>query len=208
MLVSFLKALLVGIIAAVPVGPIFVMVVQRTLCHRRRAGVMVGLGAAAGDMVYAAVGLLTLELIKEFVLGHQALFMIIGGAVIGAIGVSMFFREVSLNLPEEKRQVSDWSCALQAFVSTLSNPAALATMLALLSAFGLGTGESWVQLPLLALLVGVGEVLYWCVVSWLLARFLKIGERTLRIVSRVAGALVCAFALVLLVRGLLMIIGN
>jgi len=208
MLLSILYALLVGIIAAVPVGPIFVMVVQRTLCHHRRAGLMVGLGAAAGDMVYAAVGLLTLEVIKEFVLGHQALFMLAGGLIIGAIGVSMFFREVSLDLPEEKRQVSDWNCAVQAFVSTLSNPAALATMLALLTAFGLGVGQTRVPLPLLALLVGVGELLYWTVVTWLLARFLRIGERTLRIVSRIAGALVCAFAVVLVVRGILLLTGN
>ncbi|MCR4859571.1 MAG: LysE family transporter [Bacteroidales bacterium] len=207
MAVELLKALLVGIIAAVPVGPIFIMAVQRTLCHRRRAGMMVGLGAAAGDMVYAAVGLLTLELIKDFVLGHQALFMIVGGLIIGAIGLGMFFREVSLTLPEEKRQVSDWTCATQAFVSTLSNPAALATMLALLTAFSLGAG-SRTPLPLLALLVGVGEALYWFVVTGLLSRFLRIDERALRIVSKVAGTLVCVFAVVLLVRGIMMIIGN
>lgn len=208
MLVSVLKALLVGIIAAVPVGPIFVMAVQRTLCHRRQAGMMVGLGAAAGDAVYAAVGLLTLELIRDFVLGHQALFLIAGGVIIGAIGISMLTREVSLSLPEEKRQVSDWACAVQAFVSTLSNPAALATMLALLTAFGLGAGGSRVPLPLLALLIGAGEALYWFVVTGLLARYLRISERTLRIVSRVAGALVCIFALVLVVRGIVMITGS
>ena len=206
MLISILKALLVGVIAAVPIGPIFVMVVQRTLCHSRRAGVMVGLGAAAGDMVYGGVGLLTLELIKGFVLGHQALFMIAGGLIIGAIGVSMLTREVSLSLPEEKRQVSDWACATQAFASTLSNPAALATMLALLTAFNLGTGAGEAPLPLLTLGVGAGEALYWALVTWLLARFLHIGERTLRTVSRVAGALVCVFAVVLVVRGILMII--
>ena len=207
MITELLKALLVGIIAAVPVGPIFVMVVQRTLCHSRRKGAMVGLGAAAGDMVYAAVGLLTLELIKGFVLSHQAIFLLAGGVIIGAIGAGMFFREVSLTLPEEKRKLSDWTCVSQAFISTLSNPAALATMLALLTAFGLGAGSD-APLPLLAVLIGAGEALYWLVVSGLLAHFLRIGERTLRIVSRVAGALVCVFAVVLLMRGILMLIGN
>ncbi|MBQ9661251.1 MAG: LysE family transporter [Bacteroidales bacterium] len=207
MIPEILRALLTGVIAAVPIGPIFVMVVQRTLCHSRRAGMMVGLGAAAGDLVYATVGLLTLELIKSFVLDHQGVFMLVGGVIIGAIGVSMFTREVSLSLPEEKRQVSDWSCALQAFTSTLSNPAALATMLALLTGFGLGVG-SRTPVWLLAPLIGLGEVLYWTLVTFLLARFLRINEKVLRIVSKVAGALVCVFAVVLVVRGALMLIGN
>lgn len=200
--------MLVGVIAAVPIGPIFVMVVQRTLCHTRRAGLMVGLGAAAGDFVYAAVGLLTLDLIKEFVLGHQGIFLLVGGLIIGVIGVGMFFREVSLDLPEEKRHVSDWSCALQAFTSTLSNPAALATMLALLTAFSLGAGHTRIPVWGLAPLVGLGELMYWTLVTFLLARYLRIDGKVLRIVSKVAGALVCVFAVVLLVRGSMMLIGN
>ena len=39
---EILRALLVGVIAAVPFGPILVMVVQRTLCHGRKTGLMVG----------------------------------------------------------------------------------------------------------------------------------------------------------------------
>ena len=208
MILEILKALLAGLIAAVPIGPIFVMVVQRTLCHNRRAGLMVGLGAAAGDMVYAGVGLLTLELVKDFVMAHEGVFLLVGGAIVGAVGAGMLFREVSLSLPAEKRQVSGWSCALQAFTSTLSNPAALATMLALLTAFGLGAGQSRTPVWLLAPLVAAGEVLYWSLVTWLLARFLRIDEKVLRIVGKTAGALVCVFAAVLLVRGIMMLTGN
>ena len=205
---EILRALLVGVIAAVPFGPILVMVVQRTLCHGRKTGLMVGLGAAMGDMVYAGVGLLTLELIKRFVLDHEGIFLLVGGAIIGLIGVGMCFREVSLSLPADKRQVSGKSCTLQAFTSTLSNPAALATMLALLTGFHLGGGMSRTPIWILIPMVGLGEFTYWTLVTWLLSRFLRINEKTLRIVSRVAGGLVCIFAVVLIVRGLIMILGN
>ena len=205
---EILRALLVGVIAAVPFGPILVMVVQRTLCHDRRTGLMVGLGAALGDMVYAGVGLLTLELIKSFVLDHEGVFLLVGGLIIGVIGAGMCFREVSLSLPADKRQVSGKSCVLQAFTSTLSNPAALATMLALLTGFRLGGGMSQTPIWILIPLVGLGEFSYWTLVTWLLSRFLRISEKTLRIVSRIAGGIVCAFAVVLVVRGLILILGN
>ena len=205
---EILRALLVGVIAAVPFGPILVMVVQRTLCHDRKTGLMVGLGAAMGDMVYAGVGLLTLELIKSFVLDHEGFFLLVGGLIIGVIGAGMCFREVSLSLPADKRQVSAKSCVLQAFTSTLSNPAALATMLALLTGFRLGGGVSHTPLWILIPLVGLGEFSYWTLITWLLARFLRINEKTLRIVSRVAGGLIFAFAVVLVVRGLMTLLGN
>ena len=208
MVLEICKAWLVGFIAALPIGPIFLMVVQGTLCHNRRAGLMVGLGAAAGDLVYAGLGLLTLELVKAVILDHQGLFMLLGGAIVGLIGIGMFHREVSVDLPPSERQVSDWSCVLQGFTGALSNPGALAAMLALLTVFGLGAETTRTPLWVLALMVGVGEAVYWMLVSRLLSRYVRVGGKTLRFGSKVAGSLVCVFALVLLVRGVVMIIGN
>ena len=208
MLLEILKACLVGFIAALPIGPIFLMVVQGTLCYNRRAGRMVGLGSAAGDMVYACVGLLTLELIKSFVLEHQGLFMVVGGVIVGLIGIGMYHREVSVELPASERQVSDWSCVMQGFTGALSNPGALAAMLALLTAFRLGAGSFRTPLWVLTLAVGAGEAVYWILVTRLLSRYVRVDRKTLRFGSKVAGSLVIVFALVLLVRGGLMIIKN
>ena len=207
-MIEILKALLVGVCVGIPVGPILVMVVQRTLCHGRKHGIMVGLGAAAGDMLFAAVGLLTLTLVRSFVEAHSAWIMLIGGILIALIGVGMLLRRVSVELPPDRRNLSPWACTAQAFVSTLSNPGALAAMLALLSVFGLGAGSTQLPSVLLAPVVGLGEWLYWLLVVFLLARYIRMETRTLRILSRIAGVLVCIFALVLIVRGTVLIIGH
>ncbi len=206
-MIEILKAMLVGVIAGIPLGPIFVMVVQRTLCHGRKAGVMVGLGAAAGDMLYAAVGLLTLSLVERFVEEHQGLIMLLGGVLIALVGVSIFRREVNVELPPDRRNLSPWTCALQAFVSTLSNPGALALILTMLATLKVGGEALGVPDVALAPAVGAGEWLYWLAVVYLLARFIHLDTRTLRTLSRVAGVLVCVFALVLIVRGMVLIIG-
>ena len=207
MLVSFLKALFAGFCAAIPVGPIFLMVAQRSLCFGRRAGLMVGLGAAAGDALFALVGLFALSLARRLVEDYRVALLIVGGLLLIGIGISIWRRKVTLDVPAAERTVSGWSCALQAFGSTLSNPGAFAAMLALLSFFGL-QAEGLAQALPLALAAGLGELLYWTGVSWLLARYLRLGGRTLQTVSRVAGALVIAFGVLLPVRGILMIIGN
>ena len=204
-MIEILKAMLVGLIAGFPLGPIFVMVVQRTLCHGRKAGVMVGLGAAAGDMLYAAVGLLTLSLVERFVEEHQGLIMLVGGILIALVGIGILKREVAVELPPDRRNLSPWTCALQAFASTLSNPGALALILTMLATLQVSGEPLGVPDVALAPLVGAGEWLYWLAVVYLLARFIHLDTRTLRTLSRVAGILVCVFALVLMVRGIVLI---
>ena len=206
-MIEILKALLVGLIAGIPVGPILVMVAQRTLCHGRRAGAMVGLGAATGDMLFAAVGLLTLSLVQHFVEDHRGPIMLAGGVLIALIGIGMLRREVSVALPPDRRDLSPWTCYLQALGSTLSNPAALALVLTLLGVLGVGGEALGVPDVVLAPAVGAGEALYWVAVVYLLGRFLHLETRTLKVLSRIAGALVCAFAVVLIVRGAILIIG-
>ena len=205
-MIEILKAMLVGLIAGIPVGPVLVMVAQRTLCHGRKAGAMVGLGAATGDMLFAAVGLLALSLVERFVEEHQGLIMLLGGALIVLIGIGMLRREVSVEVPPTRRDLSPWTCYLQALGSTLSNPGALALILALLGVLGVGGEGFGAPDVVLAPAVGAGEALYWLAVVYLLGRFLRLDTRRLRVLSRIAGALVCVFGTVLIVRGILLII--
>ena len=207
MVFDLLRAMLVGVIVALPVGPILVMVVQRTLCHSRKCGWTLGLGAATADTVYAAIGLLTVGLIRGFVQAHEAFFLLAGGVVLGLVGFGILTRKVSFSLPEDKRELSGWVCYWEGFLSALGNPAALALVLVLLAAFGLGAGQSKAPVWALIPMVWLGEALYWRLVTRLLARYLHIGERKLRLGSKIAGWAVCGFAVVLLVRGLWMIIG-
>jgi len=52
----FLQALLIGLSIAAPVGPIGLLVIQRTLQRGAVVGLATGLGAAAADGLYGALG--------------------------------------------------------------------------------------------------------------------------------------------------------
>ena len=207
MLFAILKALLVGVIVALPIGPILVMVIQRTLCYGPRCGRMVGFGAATADMLYAAVGLLALSLMKEFIERNQGWIMLVGGLLVGVIGVGMLLRPVSVNLQDEPARMSPWTCYWQGLGTTLSNPLALGIMMALLAMFELADKGGSLSV-VLAPLIGLGECFYWFSVSAVLARYLRLNMKTLRTLSTVAGAVVCVFAVVLVVRGVLLLIGR
>ena len=53
--ILLLKGLLIGFLASIPMGPIGVLCIQRTLNKGRKSGFYSGLGAAAGDAVYSII---------------------------------------------------------------------------------------------------------------------------------------------------------
>ena len=195
------EALLIGIIAAVPVGPVLLMIIQKTLTLGRREGVSAGVGSAMADTVYAAVGLLTLSLIEGFINQHQALIMFVGAAILGFIGVRILVKKIDFEQKPSTAGLSLVSHGLQTFTSAMSNPAALAFMLGLIAMFGIGPETTGAPIWALLLAVCAGETLYWIFVVFVLARFVKLKPKILQLVSRIAGAGICVFAIVLLVRG-------
>lgn len=195
------EALLIGIIAAVPVGPVLLMVIQKTLTLGKKEGISAGVGSALADTVYAAIGLLTLSLIADFINEHQCVIMLIGAVIIGLIGVRILFKKIDLEIKSSNGGLSLASHGVQTFTSAMSNPAALAFMLGLLTMFGLNADNANAPMWALLLAVCAGESLYWFFVVYVLARFVRLRAGTLQLISRIAGAGICIFALVLLVRG-------
>ncbi len=203
MLLSLFKALLVGVIAAIPIGPILVMVIQRTTCYGRRCGWMVGLGAATVDMLYAAIGLMTVQLLQDVIEENAAWIMLIGGLLVAFIGVGMLRRRVVVSMQDGGGRMNPWTCYLQGLLGTLSNPLAIGVMMALLALFGLCSAG-----VLYAPCVGLGECIYWCVITWVLSRYLRLDLHALRMMNIIAGIVVCVFALILMARGAMIIIGS
>ena len=209
MTTELLKALLVGICAAVPVGPVLMLVIQKTLSSGRAAGLMTGLGSAVADTIYAAVGFFTLSVIQDFVDRNQAFIMIAGGVLIAIIGITMFRKRISFDPAVPVRtpgKLPLLSYALQSMVSVFSNPVAIAVMMALLASFSLASDTISSPAILIILFVGLGELLYWWVVTLLLNKFLKLNEKSLNILSKAASVVIIAFAVYLVAKGTIMIV--
>jgi threonine/homoserine/homoserine lactone efflux protein len=75
----FAQSLLIGLSIAAPVGPIGLLVIQRTLQRGALVGLATGLGAAAADALYGAVGAFGVTWVIEALVGAR-LPLAIGGA--------------------------------------------------------------------------------------------------------------------------------
>ena len=90
MLLELLKGFVVGICASVPLGPIGVLCIQRTLSKGRSSGFITGLGAAVSDTVFAAVALLSISYVQHILSDYRYAVMIVGGIIVGIFGVKLF----------------------------------------------------------------------------------------------------------------------
>jgi threonine/homoserine/homoserine lactone efflux protein len=71
MLLDMLKGFAVGICASAPVGPIAILVIQKTMGKGRQAGFVTGLGASVVDTVYAIVALFALAFAQQLIAVKQ-----------------------------------------------------------------------------------------------------------------------------------------
>ena len=60
MFIDILKGFIIGLCASIPMGPIAILVIQKTLSKGRHAGFVAGLGASVVDTVYAIISLFAL----------------------------------------------------------------------------------------------------------------------------------------------------
>jgi threonine/homoserine/homoserine lactone efflux protein len=191
----FAQSLFIGLSIAAPVGPIGLLVIQRTLQHGVATGLATGLGAAAADAVYGAVGAFGVAWLIDALAGARRPLALAGGAFL----LWLAWRTWRAPPPTGPAAAAPPRGGLPAaftgtFLLTLSNPA---TILSFVAVFGALSGQGAPVSPWL-MIAGVllGSALWWLLltagVSRLRARF-DAGARQL--VNRVSAALLAAFAL-------------
>src|SRR5207237_9184292 len=87
-LALLLKGVLVGIIIAIPAGPVGVICIRRTIFHGRLAGFISGLGAATADAVFGIIAGFGLTFIADLLLDYQAWLRPGGAGFLLAIGIT------------------------------------------------------------------------------------------------------------------------
>ena len=102
MLLDIIKGFVIGICASVPVGPIAILVIQKTLSKGRYAGFVSGLGASVVDTIYAIVALFALAFAQQIIERHENIILLVGGLILALIGISM-----ALSNPFRKRVKKD-----------------------------------------------------------------------------------------------------
>lgn len=191
----FVQSILIGLSIAAPVGPIGLLVIQRTLQRGRAVGLATGLGAALADAAYGALGAFGVNGVIHALQGARVPLAVFGGAFL----LWLAWRSWTAVPPDHVAQVRrEGSGLFGAFagtlVLTLSNPATIFSFIAIFGTLG-ARGPVVSPWPMIAGVL-LGSALWWLLLSSAVGALRRrFDARWQRVVNRVSAAMLGGFAL-------------
>jgi threonine/homoserine/homoserine lactone efflux protein len=167
LLAFFLTGTLVGVVLAVPVGPVGVMCVRRTIFEGKLAGFVSGLGAATADAFFGIVAGFGLTAVSDWLIGYQQWLRVAGGCYLLYAGGRAVAAEPPEALESERDPESLVGDFLSTFVLAVTNPITVLVFLGIFTAIGLGgTRATFGRASILVLGVWSGSLLWWLALSF------------------------------------------
>ena len=130
---SLYAGLLVGLSVAVPIGPVALLCIQRTLASGMRAGVSTGVGAATVNVVYGALILLGLEQMGPLIAGCGRVLGFASGLVLLWSAARTLLRRPGVDAQGASAAMSPLAAYGSAVAFNAANPLAPIRLMALLS---------------------------------------------------------------------------
>ena len=193
------KGILIGLLVSIPLGPIGVLVIQRTVNKSRIAGLLSGMGAALSDTLYAIVAGFSLTFVIDFIREHETMFQAIGALVVLVLGISIFFKNPVNDLRRNRlRGNTHFQDIISSFLVTISNPLTVFVFLAVFTSSGVAISlEKPYHSFFVILGIFLGAFLWWFTLSGIVSMFRhKINLRVLWWINKTAGALIILFVIV------------
>jgi threonine/homoserine/homoserine lactone efflux protein len=186
--------IIVGLMIAMPVGPVNILCIRRTIGAGWRSGVISGVGAAVADMLYGGIAGFSITLVIQFLVREQFWIRLFGGILLVGIGIWYFFkRPVALDARLQDRG-SAYSDIRSAFLLTLTNPTTVLSFVALLAALGMGAQRLWWLTVFLVGGIFCGSMMWWIVLSVIVNHFRdRFNDRLLLLMNRFAGVAIGGF---------------
>lgn len=194
-----IKGLLVGMIASAPMGPVGILTVQRTLNKGRWFGMVTGLGAAVSDLIYAAVSLIGISFVMEFIErpGNMLWLRLFGSLLLLSFGVYTYVSDPTKNMHVSgTNRGTLMHNAVTGFLVTFSNPLIVLLFMALMTRFNFVAPDHYWEQGLGYIAIFAGALLWWfgltLVIDKVRGRFQIC---TIRSINRVIGMVVIVASL-------------
>jgi threonine/homoserine/homoserine lactone efflux protein len=171
-LIFFFKGLIIGFAMAVPIGPIGIMCIRKTLAEGHSRGLIIGFGAATADSLYGIIAAFGLTFVSDMIASQQFWLSLIGGGLLLFLGIRTFLsKHKDPIIPFDNKGLL--GSYVSAFLLALTNPVTIFAFVAVFAAFGLGHRLSIVSACILVFGVFVGSCLWFLALGYVATLFRK-----------------------------------
>lgn len=192
------KGIVIGLFISVPLGPIGMLCVQRTLSRGRKFGIITGLGATASDLLYTIIALFFIGFVVDTLEDNQLFIQVTGSIIVIVFGLFIFKNNPSTQpLPvanEDSPLLKDF---FSSFILTLTNPLILFILIALFARFEF-LDENTTPLLNITGIISIlsGAFLWWSTLTWAVSKFRnRLTYSGLKRLNRITGIVIMAIGL-------------
>lgn len=191
--------IIIGLITAAPIGGVNLICIRRTVGLGPLNGFLTGLGAAAGDGLFALLATYGHSALADLFVRSEDKLKLLGGAFLLALGIYTYFADPAR---AEARRRPRWSMRttddlphtmVATFLLTITNPATLIAFTAIFASLGdrLGITPDVTHSALIAAAVFAGSASWWLILAVIVELFHgQIGEHWLARVNHITGAII------------------
>lgn len=190
--------MLVGVLLALPIGPVNLLGLQRSVERGFFGGMAAGLGIMLGDGLIALGAALGVNALSGAIREYRTAIQIIGGLALMVAGAKLYFTrpEFATHADAERATLKDYVWDIpQTFFLTITNPGAVLGLVAIFG--GVSTFvevNSYVDAFTMVAAIMGGSFCYWLIVSRLISGIRHTwDEASMTRVNRIAGLILIGF---------------
>lgn len=132
------KGFLIGIAVSVPLGPLGMLCIKRTVNKNWKSGFLSGLGIAASDVLYAIIAGFSLTIIINFIRSYEVYFKILGASMMVLLGLYIFLSNPAKDIQKFQRKGTSYvQDFFTAFLLTVTNPLSVFVFIAIFTSYSL-----------------------------------------------------------------------
>lgn len=193
------RGVAIGALISAPMGPIGMLIIQRTLSKGRWPAMFTGIGAALSDLIYCLLAGFGLSFVTDFI-EKQQLWLQLGGGVVLAIFAAYLFKKNptrSLKSIDTSPPTNYWTDFVTGFLFTFSNPLILFFIVGLFARFCIILPDFGIyHYVFVYVCILGGALLWWYGVTWLVNRLRRrINVRSLWLVNRIISVILFVMAI-------------
>jgi threonine/homoserine/homoserine lactone efflux protein len=196
-----LKGVLLGLAVSMPLGPIGIILINRTIKRGFLSGFFSGLGLATADTLLAVLSALGFTVIIGFIQEERFIITIIAGFIVIGVGIKVLLSNPVKDFRDrEKSEKSLWRDFYSVFVLSITNPYTILIFVAFFSGIHIHGNIKPGLVPFF-LIPGVfaGAMAWWFSLSYFLSRFKKkIRLRAIVRINRLGGIVIILIGILLL----------
>lgn len=202
-ILQLVGGIIIGLCISAPMGPAGILCLRRALEQGRRAGVITGIGATLGDLVYAIMTYLFTGILLDYIDRNMVPLRIVASLLFIGFATYLYFSTPRLEVSQRvvaKINQRNLSHLASGFLLTIPNLLIVPVYVVLFSQFNFvyPLGEPPYGMFALGLIsIALGALIWWLFITYIATRLRDlVSQRNLRIFNRIFALVFAVIAVV------------